>query len=78
LPVSYVSEHSVLPLVLAEGGFHTNREIFVAEVEILGASQLPEMVGISAGADEGDTSQVGWNRFIHFPTTFPLMEGMGD
>jgi hypothetical protein len=56
LPASYMSEYSVLGLVvdklaqaieiLSGNGFHINREEFGAEVEILGPAQLPKMVGI--------------------------------
>jgi len=56
LPASYMSEYSVLGLMVGElvraieilsgNGFQITREMFGAEVEILGPAQLPEMVGI--------------------------------
>lgn len=58
-----------------EGGFDINMEVFGSEVETIESSQLPEMVGIRAGTERGGTSRVGWNSFIHFETTFHLMEG---
>ena len=56
LPASYMSEYSVLGLVVGElnraieilsgNGFPIEREMFGAEVEILGPAQLPEIVGM--------------------------------
>jgi hypothetical protein len=60
LPASYMSEYSVLGLVVDEidraieilmrNGLQINREEFGAEVEIIGPEQLPDVVRILAEA----------------------------
>jgi hypothetical protein len=60
LPASYMSEYSVLGLVvdgvdraieiLSGNGLQVSKEEFAAEVEILVPDQLPEMVRILAGS----------------------------
>jgi hypothetical protein len=67
LPASYMSEYSLLGLVVDEidqaieilsgNGFYIVREEFGAEVEIIGPDQVPDMVRILAGS--GVYSSIG-------------------
>jgi hypothetical protein len=60
LPVSYMSEYSVLGLVvdkldqaiqtLSGNGLYVTRQAFGAELDIGNFARIPEMVGILAGA----------------------------